>query len=463
MKNYSLKPTDENAIQFLKENPIGRNDKVFRFIDLLSHAQESCTIAVNGEWGSGKTFFVRQAKLILDAWNDHSEMDNSTRDLLRKLNPQIGDGMACYSTVYYDAWMFDNHEDPILSLVYATMATNQTDYSSDNKRSIIDTAAAIAGALTGRDIGAVIKEARGEDTFALFKDADDIQELVRSFIDSLILEHGNRLVFFIDELDRCKPDYAIRFLERIKHYFDDDRITFVFSISLSQLQATVKKYYGADFNATRYLDKFFDLRVSLPAPNLERFMQNRLGIHGDTLTGLVCIEASKQYRLSLREAERFARIIKICIQPAAEHTSSGFSEGNARLFSIAYILPIMLILQMTDIKTYMEFVSGSNPQPLLDILRWPNLRFELSFLYNNGESFDESRQVIISSNDAQATEVSVIDRLKEVYEALFANHEQPNSKWGETTIGAMKITDQTKDYISNITSMLSQLADYEYK
>ena len=67
-------------------------------------------------------------------------------------------------------------------------------------------------------------------------------------------------------------------LERIKHYFDDERITFVFSVSLTQLQWTIRNYYGNGFDATKYLDKFFDLRVSIPNADYERFLRDRLEI-----------------------------------------------------------------------------------------------------------------------------------------------------------------------------------------
>lgn len=291
MKNYSLKPTDENAIDLLQKNPIGRNRNVFRFISLLSQIDDSCTIAINGEWGSGKTFFVRQVKLILDAFNESSPMEKNTRAMIKKYSYQVEKDIGCYSTVYYDAWMYDNDDDPILSLIYATITSNQTEFFEGKTRSILGNVAALAGALTGRDISTFLEEASGKDAFTSFKSADEIRDMVRRFIDSLIEERGNRLIFFIDELDRCRPDYAVRFMERIKHYFDDDRITFVFSVSLSQLQATVKSYYGSEFNATRYLDKFFDLRVSLPLPDMKRYVQSRLGMPGDLLTDTVCIEA----------------------------------------------------------------------------------------------------------------------------------------------------------------------------
>lgn len=456
MKKYSLKPTDENAINLLREDPIGRNINVFRFISLLNHIQESCTIAINGEWGSGKTFFVKQVKLILDALNEHSAMDEKTRTMIAKFNYQAEEDTECYSTVYYDAWMYDNDDDPILSLVYATIVSRQADFSEDRKRTILGSAAALAGALTGRDIHALLQEVSGKDTFASLRDADEIRRMVKRFIDSLIIEHGNRLVFFVDELDRCKPDYAIRFMERIKHYFDDDRVTFVFSVSLSQLQATVKNYYGAEFNATRYLDKFFDLRVSLPSPDIGRYMQSRLDILGDALMDSVCIEAAKQYGLSLREAERFACLAKICVYPAAKNADRGFSTDKARLFFILYILPVMLALQMTDIRAYSEFITGNNPEPLISVLRWPNIRFERGFLLGSGEHYDEASKTIESNN----TKITINERLKEVYEAFFARYELLNCHFGEIRIGGMAITDNVKGYIESTISLLSQLSDY---
>lgn len=457
MKKYSLQPTDENATKLLQEDPIGRNANVFRFISLLSHIQESCTIAINGEWGSGKTFFVRQVKLVLDALNEHSAMDPETRAIMKKFTQQIQEDTECYSTVYYDAWMYDNDDDPILSLVYATIASNQADFSEERRHSILGSAAALAGVLTCRDIPALLKEASGKDIFDSFRDADEIRKMAKRFIDSLIEEHGNRLVFFVDELDRCKPDYAIRFMERIKHYFDDDRVTFVFSISLSQLQATVKKYYGTEFNATRYLDKFFDLRVSLPSPDMKRFLQSRLDVWENTLTDSVCIEAVKQYGLSLRETERFVRLAKICVYPAAKNASNGFPESNARMFFAWYILPVMLVLQMTDIRTYNEFVAGNNPQPLISVSRWPNIRFECNFLLGVGEHYDEVNKVI----RANIAEIPVNERLKEAYEAFFARYELFNSRFREISIGKMVITDDLKKYIENTISLLSQFSNYE--
>ena len=86
MKNYSLEPTEENAWKLLQKNPIRRNEYVFQFVRLLTHMEDGCySVALNGDWGSGKTFFVKQVKLILDAFNSQSHVGDDEREKIRTL------------------------------------------------------------------------------------------------------------------------------------------------------------------------------------------------------------------------------------------------------------------------------------------------------------------------------------------------------------------------------------------
>lgn len=83
-----------------------------------------------------------------------------------------------------------------------------------------------------------------------------VHSTIAEFLDHLLDERANRLIVIIDELDRCKPDYAVRVLEKIKHYFDNERITFVFAVNVQELQHTISSYYGSHFDSCRYLDRF---------------------------------------------------------------------------------------------------------------------------------------------------------------------------------------------------------------
>ena len=130
----------------------------------------------------------------------------------------------------------------------------------------------------------------------------------------MLVERGNRLVVFIDELDRCKPSYAVQLLERIKHYLYDDRITFVFSVNLGELQHTIKHYYGNTFDACRYLDRFFDLKIDLKLIDINKFIELRGLWSDDEYKMDICYSAdrvlAKFYHFSMRMTDRYFKQVK---------------------------------------------------------------------------------------------------------------------------------------------------------
>lgn len=71
------------------------------------------------------------------------------------------------------------------------------------------------------------------------------------------------IVIIIDELDRCRPDYAIKMLETVKHLFDVEGIVFILGTNLIQLEKSVKVSYGSEFEALNYLGRFFDRHYKL--------------------------------------------------------------------------------------------------------------------------------------------------------------------------------------------------------
>lgn len=459
MKNYSYKPTDENALQLLKSDVIGRTQEIRQFMMLLTNMEDDCySIALNGEWGSGKTFFIKQIKLLLDAQNPYSSMDDESRQtVLRTVNSQFTIPES-YTTVYYDAWINDNHNDPILSLIYAIISNNHNELTPEKSRSLSDVVAALASALSGHDISTLLQQLKGSDTFGDLNSENNTHHLVKDFINQLIQEHGNRLIFFIDELDRCKPDYAIRFLERIKHYFDDDRVTFVFAVSLSQLQSTVKSYYGLEYNATRYLDKFFDLRISLRSIDLDAFISHQLNMGQNYIFDVVSIESAKYFNFSLREIERYGRMMKIAGSAIRKH-SGGFSEENAKIFALGYIVPIMLALQMYDIELYNKFMMGLEPAPMVNILLRPNVHIQIKYLLFPQETYDEEKQIINRSGGQKP--ISLSDRLKEVYSVLFSRPLERGRR--DICIGNMTFEYSTRRGIEEIASMLSPLSEYQFE
>lgn len=123
MRSYELQPTYKNIKAAFLSNTINRNKELYYFISILDSITGSYSIALDSQWGSGKTFFVKQAKLILDAVNgftDNCYIDGKDA-IIQKWNTFV-DGKTIprrpQVAIYYDAWENDNDNDPMLSLAY---------------------------------------------------------------------------------------------------------------------------------------------------------------------------------------------------------------------------------------------------------------------------------------------------------------------------------------------------------
>lgn len=134
----------------------------------------------------------------------------------------------------------------------------------------------------------------------------------------------------MDELDRCRPDFAVALLERIKHLFNVNHVVFVLSIDRGQLRESVKALYGSGMDADGYLRRFIDLAFSLPEPEVDNktfaehlcrrtsleevFAQRRNGENeAQALIESFAIYA-KRFRLSLRAQEQAFTELNIAIR-----------------------------------------------------------------------------------------------------------------------------------------------------
>ena len=349
MRISELRPTEENIRNTYLNDTIGRNKDVNAFIDILNTLENSCAIALDGVWGSGKTFFVQQVKMVLDACCRDSE--NADKQSVRHKWTTMHNGkepeFQSQLCVYYDAWENDNDEDPVLSLVYSILQDVDAESPFEKESGIFDKGAAIAECLSGRSITAVVDSLKSKDTLSDLRKKKQIQTEVKNFFDELLTERANRLVI-VDELDRCKPEYAVRLLERIKHYFADDRISFVFSTNIKELQHTISNFYGEGFDAVRYFDRFFDLRIALPPVDMDSYLRS-INFDKQYVVDRVCYELIEQYALSLRESSRFIQFVNLAVhEPTHESHKYDFSfpDGKAKLFGLMYVVPLLVVLKI---------------------------------------------------------------------------------------------------------------------
>ncbi|HSW59792.1 MAG TPA: P-loop NTPase fold protein, partial [bacterium] len=104
-----------------------------------------------------------------------------------------------------------------------------------------------------------------KEKFNLYKKAQSSLDSLKSSLSEVIQSFPNKkLVFIIDELDRCRPDYAIGVLERIKHFFEVDGLIFVIAMNRKQIESYVEGQFGSGVDANLYLQKFINYECSLP-------------------------------------------------------------------------------------------------------------------------------------------------------------------------------------------------------
>ena len=460
IKSFELEPTRENLLNTLTKDLLERNKSVWQFARFCDAQDGKCSIAIDAKWGQGKTFFVRHVQLLLDSFNAFtSSVTEEERAMIKQaFSRYIGNGdnaieLQPQICVYYDAWANDNDSDPILSLIYEIIKGTTQHYSFKRSMDCVKAAATISDFFTGRNAADIVALAQDLELLSELKNQREIHDTVAEFLESLLFEQGNRLVVFVDELDRCKPSYAVQLLERIKHYFANDRITFVFSVNVDELQHVIKSFYGEGFDACRYLDRFFDYRIALPPAKMVRYYQE-IGLEDGTwVYETICKAVIETYSFGLREIEKYYRMAKVAAyKPTHNGSFSGFSDGNAMEFSLCIIVPIIIGLRMIDIKLYNDFIEGKNPQPLLDIMGDRDIARGLcSTLLGRNETYAEAQE--------NQTTVKLSDKLSLVYTALF--DDSSRTDWGETRIGSCSFSQRTKDATLRVTSLLSDYASYD--
>ena len=450
MKNYDLKSTFENLLNTYCENTIDRNIDVLRFVDILNSIEGCCSIAVDGNWGSGKTFFVKQVKMVMDAHNPFIKTESSDhREQIQQISTHYNRNkeleLQPHVCVYYDAWENDNDEDPIVSLVYAILQSVETDFSFTN-RDWAKAGANIIDGFIGHNWAQIVESLRGTTPFDALKEQRDMRSKISDFLASLLPEKGDRLIVFVDELDRCKPSYAVRLLERIKHYFDHDNITFVFSVNTHELQHTIKKHYGDGFDSSRYLDRFFDLRVTLSPPNLKKYYQSIEFNDEMYVFDTVCSTIINAYHFELREIAKFLRLAKTAAHdPTHSNKEFLFPDGKAKLFMLMYVVPITLALKIRDLRRYSDFIQGKDHTPLLEILNALPF-FHFNELLSTNETYEQG--------SANKQIVKREDKIKSIYDALFiTSYDTPPY---QTRIGEYEFNKQTRECLLKVVGLLSE-------
>lgn len=306
---------------------------------VVSAAEEPIVLAIDAPWGEGKTVFARM-------WTG----------LIRKKGG---------SAVYLDAFDSDYLADPFVALasqVYELLENETPDRKKDfielaKKTGRIATRIGVK-ALTGVVLDGTALEEAGvadeiSDEGALAIDrvlerriigaSEDRTTLTafQQFLQSYAKESDSEfpLVFIVDELDRCRPDYALELLETIKHLFSAPNVVFVLVVNRSQLEESIRTKYGSGIEATKYLQKYISMWANLPiSRNLSNSQRSQyLNYCLDSMkednkdiflgrSQWILEDLLEHFNSSLREVERCLTNIALVTKTTGGDIRQGYAE-----------------------------------------------------------------------------------------------------------------------------------------
>ena len=358
-------PTFDTQDEFNRK-PIAEN-----IIRLLTSSIDLSPMVIDGGWGTGKTKFCQ--KLI-------QLMQEQHRD---------------YRPVYIDAFRSDHSGEPLLALfakiIKACTPEDTGEQPSEQRKDLTKEIAKAAGfvmkTVAKAAVGHVLKQ-NTDDLVEEFQqimngnqDADSLAETVTdaaativsytidATVEALLKEQieaeknletlraclkrlaaAKPIILFIDELDRCRPDYAVDMLEVIKHVFDVENVKVVLVTNTKQLRAAINHRYGAEVDAHKYLDKFLKYSFALPDKVVARFEDERTFVSIRYCQELIELngelslliknnpimdflgEIIQRNNLSLRETETLVRYLEIF---------NSLAQGLGKDFVIEYKLLII--------------------------------------------------------------------------------------------------------------------------
>ena len=225
-------------------------------------------IFINAPWGMGKTLFADAIKEYLS--ENYEEIN----------------------TLYVNSWKMDFYDEPMKALIAEMSEDNIiTVESTEKAKNFLKNCGKIFFGkilknfllkrfnLNDKDIEEIKSFFNGLDTSEL-EDYKNYKKLLEEFKDTLSKEESPKIII-IDELDRCRPDYAIQLLEIIKHIFDVKNIIFLFLINREQLESIVSTIYMNSNLSNKYFEKFYDVELNLPKANYEELNEPEFKIVND--------------------------------------------------------------------------------------------------------------------------------------------------------------------------------------
>jgi hypothetical protein len=389
---------------------------------LVQSAREPFVLSVQAPWGWGMTTFIKMWKAYLESL-----------------------GHVCF---YFNAWENDFVEDPLIAFVGEINRTLAEKSSKGQLSTQIRKLQNVGGKIVRRALPLTIQIATqgllGQESVKkvsdlLFNSGGDIANFASEMAEEKMKQYENDkngvqefrnelakvtktfsegvgrkspAVFFIDELDRCRPDFSVSLLERIAHVFSVKGMVFVLGIDRSQIEQSVRSKYGGGMDSDGYLRRIIDFSLNLPEPTVERYSQllyersqlqevfarRRDGVNERDALMRGFVKLAKSYHFSLRVIEQCFTEINLVLRT---------TPTDVRLYS--YLLALLVVLKTVRPKSFALLLDELSPldvNALLDeikqeldvsdrVCRWMLAQFEAYLLFGCLDSERRAESVAV--------------------------------------------------------------------
>ena len=260
---------------------LNRKDDVENIYNILTSAirnDDSITIALEGEWGIGKSWILEKLERKFKGF------DISNNDFTDKYRSD-------YFVFKYNAWENDYYDEPLVAILssFCTQINSFDNWEikfkqftkSQLKKYVIKLLGLLEFSVSniskktlgfdvvkkGKSISKIIKEFNDSDKVNI--QVEDRSIGISKDIESVVLALNKiseikPIVFIVDELDRCIPQFTIKTLERFHHIFSKVKNSLVIvSVDAEQLNRTIQSTYGDNTPVHQYLKKFFKFNITM--------------------------------------------------------------------------------------------------------------------------------------------------------------------------------------------------------
>ena len=356
-----------------------------RLANIVRSLQTPLVLALTGGWGSGKSVFAKQ-------WAGELQKSEGA------------------PVIYFDAFANDHQENTLFALAGEVMEfigrrKKMADKAGESiarigkgvSETLAECAARFAtlGAVGAGDVSGAMKTALDKR----MEDAEKERDVVKKFRKALEkaakeLGGGQPLVFIVDELDRCRPDFALELLEKIKHLFSVPGVCFLVVTNLDQFKAVVQRTYGYNANEARvYLEKFFHYVFWLPEGGkygdgqiveYVRYLWSKLLLPNDNIDEFSewLKKLSQAHDFSLRDIERMLAPMVLA------YASKDMPRDDIHLYRIATVL---CMLRKIDSAAYRKILQSTATQADMPEILKNDLGAALELSLINEKMSDDAR------------------------------------------------------------------------